>query len=117
MDPKLLKYYEELKAAGLTSEQEQKIVEELRAEGSHELAEESVTKGGSGIEFLPYGPDGFYHYHDLRHLQGITRPVSAFTTYIRSIDELLENGAKLDENWEPCIYREAIKKISIEKKR
>ena len=26
-----------------------------------------------------------------------------------SVDELLECGAELDENWKPCKYREAIK--------
>ena len=30
------------------------------------------------------------------------------------IKELLENGAYLDRKWEPCTYREAMKKIRFE---
>ena len=33
-----------------------------------------------------------------------------------SIDELLENGAKLDDTWKPCTYREAMKRIAEENK-
>lgn len=32
-----------------------------------------------------------------------------------SIDELLDNGAELDEAWKPCTYREAINIISKER--
>ena len=34
-----------------------------------------------------------------------------------SIDELLENGAELDEGWKPCKYRDAAKEIVEEKDR
>jgi hypothetical protein len=44
MDEKLLRIYEELKATGLTAEQEQKILLELYAEGSHGLPEDTVLK-------------------------------------------------------------------------
>ena len=33
-----------------------------------------------------------------------------------SIDELLENGAKLDKTWKPCTYREARKRVAGENK-
>ncbi len=33
-----------------------------------------------------------------------------------SIDELLENGAKLDNTWKPCTYVEAMKRIAEERK-
>lgn len=32
-----------------------------------------------------------------------------------SIGELLENGAKLDEEWKVCTYKEALKRIGEEK--
>lgn len=32
-----------------------------------------------------------------------------------NINELLENGAELDKNWNPCKYREATKKVAEEK--
>jgi hypothetical protein len=31
------------------------------------------------------------------------------------IKELLENGAKLDEEWKPCTYKEAMNRISEER--
>jgi len=34
-----------------------------------------------------------------------------------SIDELLENGAELDENWRPCKFKDAMEKIRREKMR
>lgn len=33
-----------------------------------------------------------------------------------SINELLENGAKLDNTWKPCTYADAMKRIIEEKK-
>ncbi len=33
-----------------------------------------------------------------------------------SINELLENGAKLDDTWRPCTYTEAMKRIANERK-
>jgi hypothetical protein len=32
-----------------------------------------------------------------------------------SIDELLENGAELDEEWKPCQYKEAVRRINTER--
>jgi hypothetical protein len=32
------------------------------------------------------------------------------------IEELLENGAQLDEEWEPCDYKEAMERITEQKK-
>ena len=37
MDPKLQKYFKEIKGRGLTAEREQKIVSELHYQGSHEI--------------------------------------------------------------------------------
>lgn len=34
-----------------------------------------------------------------------------------SIDELVDNGAKLDEAWKPCKYSEALAKVSEERKK
>ena len=101
MDEKLLKIYEELKATGLTPEQEQKILLELYAEGSHGLPEDTVLKKDPGVEFLPFGPDGIYDYHDLSRLQDIPRPVSTYITCLRSIDELLEQDKQREKDGFP----------------
>lgn len=34
-----------------------------------------------------------------------------------SINELLENGAKLDNTWKPCTYVEAMKRVTEERKK
>ena len=34
-----------------------------------------------------------------------------------SVDELLENGATEDKEWEPCNFRDALKKIETDRKR
>ena len=101
MDEKRLRIYEELKATGLTPEQEQKILLELYAEGSHGLPEDTVLKGEPGIEFLPFGPDGIYDYHDLSRLQDIPWPVSTYITCLRSIDELLEQDKQREKDGFP----------------
>ncbi len=101
MDEKLLKIYEELKAGGLTPEQEQKILLELYAEGSHDLPEDTVLKSGSGIEVLPFGPEGIYDYHDLSRLQDIPWPLSTYITCLRSIDELLDQDKQREKDGFP----------------
>ena len=34
-----------------------------------------------------------------------------------SVDELLENGAIEDKEWEPCSFRDALKKIEEDRKK
>ena len=58
-------------------------------------------KSGSGIEFLPFGPEGVYDYHDLSRLQDIPGPVSTYITCLRSIDELLEQDKQREKDGFP----------------
>jgi len=101
MDSKLLKYYNKLKARGLTREQEQKILAELYAKGSHDLFEDTASKTESEIEFLVSRPEGVYDYHDLLRLQNMARPLSTHITCLRSIDELLEQDKQREEDGFP----------------
>jgi len=101
MDPKHLKYYNTLKARGLTPEQEQKILSELNTEGSNDLPEDTVSKIKPGIEFLPNGPEGIYNFHDLLRLQDIPWPVSTYITCLRSIDDLLEQDKQREADGFP----------------
>ena len=55
----------------------------------------------SGIEVIPFGIDGIYDYHDLSRLQGIPRPVSAYMTNLRSLDELLEQDKQREKDGFP----------------
>ncbi len=100
MDEKLLKIYKELKAGSLTPEEEQKILQELYAVDSHGLAKDTIPKSNSGIEGVPFGIDGIYDYHDLSILQGIPRPISTMT-YLRSLDELLEQDKQREKDGFP----------------
>ena len=100
MDEKLLKIYKELKAGSLTPEEEQKILQELYAVDSHGLAKDTIPKSDSGIEGVPFGIDGIYDYHDLSRLQGIPRPISTMT-YLRSLDELLEQDKQREKDGFP----------------
>ena len=101
MESKSLKYYNMLKARGLTVEQEQKILSELYTDGSHDLPDDTVSITKSGIEFLSNGPKDIYDYHDLFRLQDIPRPVSTFITCLRSIDDLLEQDKQREADGFP----------------
>ena len=101
MDPKGLKYYNELKTKGLTPEQEQEISREIDGGGYHGLPEETVLKSKPGTMVLPFGLDGIYDYHDLSKLQDIPRPMNTYINCMRSLDELLEQDKQREEDGFP----------------
>ena len=82
MKDELLEIYAELKAQGLTPEQEAKILAEIRGD----QAPEETDK-----RFAPAAPvfPSLYDYHDLMMLQAMSKPQGSYTSHIRSIDELL----------------------------
>jgi uncharacterized sporulation protein YeaH/YhbH (DUF444 family) len=96
MNLKLQKIYEELKERGLTPEQEQKILLELSDKGSHD-----VPGVSSDIEGPVYVLDSIYAYDDLAVLQTMFAPYAPYTTYIRSIDELLERDKQREKDGFP----------------
>ena len=101
MDNDLLKIYEALKAKGLSENREKKILDEIRAGGKHGLPEDGARLPADGVEHLPYGPDGFYDFHDMIHLQDMDwHPVSAFAS-IRSLDEILEKDRQREKDGFP----------------
>jgi uncharacterized sporulation protein YeaH/YhbH (DUF444 family) len=97
MDPKLAKLYERLKEGGLTDEQEQKILAEINAGGSHDLPDTSA--GGAG----DIGPVArqIYGCSDLFHLQAIAALETTHSTSLRSIDELLDRDKQREEDGFP----------------
>jgi uncharacterized sporulation protein YeaH/YhbH (DUF444 family) len=101
MDPKLQKYFKEIKGRGLTAEQEQKIFFELHYQGTHEIPGDStaVTDVASG-SFSP-SRDGLYDYHDLSVLQDVGPVQPTYTTCLSSIDELLERDNRREEDGFP----------------
>ena len=97
MNSKLVKIYEKLKQDGLTAEQEQKILAELNADGSHDLPD--AASGGQG----GLGPVSrqIYRYNDLFDLQAIASLETTHSTSLRSIDELLERDKQREEDGFP----------------
>ncbi|MBW1790409.1 MAG: DUF444 family protein, partial [Deltaproteobacteria bacterium] len=98
MDPKLLKMYEVLKTRGLTGEQEEKILGEIRAGGVHGLPEDAASVSGKDVVFLPFGSKGVYDYYDLISLQEMAEPMVASFASIRSIDDLLEKDRQREKD-------------------
>lgn len=82
MKTELWDIYKQLKAAGLSPEQEQKILAEIRG------PQRSDTYLGAGEPVSPAFPS-LYDFHDLMMLQATSAPRGSYTSHIRSIDELL----------------------------
>ncbi len=102
MHQKIKKIYNELKRAGITPEQEEKILVELKGNLFHALPEPDrttepviVTKEG------PLRILGIYDYYDLMVLQALSMPQSTYTTQLRSIDELLEKDNQREKDGFP----------------
>ncbi|MDM8550016.1 DUF444 family protein [Desulfobacterales bacterium HSG2] len=87
MDPKLLKFYNEVKARGLTPEQEENILSELHDEGTHDIPDSAPD---AKSKTFSHSRDSVYAYDDLSVLQSMPPPPSPYTTCLRSLDELLE---------------------------
>jgi len=96
MNLKLQKFYEELKERGLTPEQEQKILLELYDEGLHGIPDASPNTGNA-----LYALNSIYEYNDFAALQAMFAPQAPYTTYIRSIDELLERDKQREKDGFP----------------
>ncbi len=96
MNPKLVKFYEELKERALTPEQEEMILRELHDGGTHKVHGLSLDLG----DFAPK-LQNIYDYHDLAILQDMPSPHIPYTTYLRSIDELLERDKLREQDGFP----------------
>ena len=93
MDQKLLDIYAELKARGLTEAQEEKILREIRHEGSH-----GVPDGSKRLQRIAAG---FYDYDDLETLQGMSVWLGNYHVCLRSLDDLLEKDKQREEDGFP----------------
>jgi len=100
MDPKLQRYFREIKGRGLTAEQEKKMFSELNYQGSHEISGESPDDDSEPQSFSP-APDNPYEYNDLSSLQDMGSAQPTYTTCLSSIDELLERDKHREEDGFP----------------
>ncbi len=98
MKSELQKYYETLKARGLTPEQEKKILFELHAHGSHVCPEQSFN---SERDIFSDISKGLYSYNDSNLLQGLSVQMNSYIAGLRSLDELLERDKQREEDGFP----------------
>ena len=110
MDSKLLKLYTDLKARGLTKEQEEKVLREIRYEGSHGIAGEVVPGSSKRVQG---NAAGFYDYHDLAMLQDMLVSMTGQHTFLRSLDELLEKDKQREEDGFPRKIRVEIGRAHV----
>ncbi len=101
VNSELLKLYNELKAKGLTSEQEQNILLELHARASHDVPDESADPENAGTQMLFHAPHNFYEHSDLSALQAIPAIQSSYVSRICTIDELLERDKQREKDGFP----------------
>ena len=87
-------YYEALKKQGLTFAKEKRILAELNGNSGHDVPHMYETDH-------PINPKHLYAYHDLFVLQQDTRPYVAYQNYLKSLDELLEQDKKREEDGFP----------------
>jgi hypothetical protein len=87
-------YYQRLKSDGLTHEQEQKILSELNGDLYHNMTDAHAIDH-------PASPNHLYAYSDLLFLQQQPRPYVAFQNYLKSLDELLDQDQKREEDGFP----------------
>ncbi|MHB1399376.1 MAG: DUF444 family protein [Trichloromonadaceae bacterium] len=91
MDQRLLAFYQQLKARGLTPEQERRIQTELDFAGSHELAPRE----------LPRPRLDLYGWNDLAQLQGMGESRSHYSLHVRSLEDLLERDRQREKDGFP----------------
>lgn len=97
MNPKRQQIYEALKAQGLSTEQEAKILAELYDSGTHDIPE---TSPENKIR-LPLQVLNIYDYHDLSVLQSVPPPRISYDLCMRSIDDLLEKDKQREKDGFP----------------
>lgn len=101
MNADLLKFYHQLKAEGLTPEEERYILYELQNEDRHEVFDESNGRSpGQADTFVP-APTDFYEYNDPFALQSIMALHNPNLSSIHSVDELLERDKQRDKDGFP----------------
>ena len=101
MDQKLLDIYTELKERGMTVEQEERILAEIRFEGTHGVSgDAAVRKPGSNTK-VEGNAAGIYDFHDLAMLQDFSLSLEDYHAGLRSLDELLEKDKQRETDGFP----------------
>jgi hypothetical protein len=101
MRTQLNQIYQTLKKAGLSTQQEEKILLEINDDGSHDIP---LTGGDTAVIVTEEGRIkllDLYAYHDPMVLQHMPRPAGTYMMHIRSIDELLEKDLQREKDGFP----------------
>ena len=101
MRTQLNQIYQTLKKAGLSTQQEEKILLEINDDGSHDIP---LTGGDTAVIVTEEGRIkllDLYAHHDPMVLQHMPRPAGTYTMHIRSIDELLEKDLQREKDGFP----------------
>jgi len=101
VDKKLLDLYAALKSRGLTEEQEEKVLQEIRYEGSHGLPGEAAVRVPGGSKKVQGNAAGFYDYDDLATLQKMSVSMENDHACLRSLDDLLEKDKQREADGFP----------------
>lgn len=100
MADKLKQIYTEMKQRGLTPEQEERVLAEIRTVEDRDLPDEAELSAID--EKLRIGPmRTLYDWHDPAVLQATDAPKGSYTSRIRSIDELLERDKQREKDGFP----------------
>ncbi|MCA1793203.1 MAG: hypothetical protein LC660_04900, partial [Desulfobacteraceae bacterium] len=98
MNPRFLKIYKALKARGLSKEEEEKVLSEIR---HAELHEKSIENDADADQPGDRGLKSFYAYHDLFVLQDMTTPRDHYAAYLKSLDDLLDRDKQREKDGFP----------------
>ena len=98
MNNRNIKYYQALKASGISPEQDRIISSELEDGNIHDTPE-PLPHGQS--ETTSFESESVYDYQDLSVLQSVTALHQPYASAIRSIDELLERDNQREKDGFP----------------
>lgn len=101
MDQELLKIYAQLKKRGMSPEQEEKILAEIRFWGGHGVSGDASTREPGSGENVEGNAAGIYDYYDLAMLQDFTLSMGSYNAGLRSLDELLEKDKQRETDGFP----------------
>ena len=101
MDQKLLDIYTELKERGMTVEQEERILAEIRFEGTHGVSVDAAVRKPGSNRKVEGNAAGIYDFHDLAMLQDFSLSLEDYHAGLRSLDELLEKDKQRETDGFP----------------
>ncbi|SPD75150.1 conserved hypothetical protein [uncultured Desulfobacterium sp.] len=101
MDSRLQDYFRKIKEAGLTAEQEEKILLELNFQGDHDISYDPVNVAVPPVSGSEDMGRNLYQYDDMSVLQDMGPVKSPYINCLSSVDDLLERDKKREEDGFP----------------